>query len=138
MKIISIITLMVAVSMNFPLYSAEVNDDLQRVVKGNSGFGFDLYQELKSEEGNIFFSPYSISIALAMTYAGARGQTEEEMAEVLHFSLEQEPLHSSFSKLQSHLNAVQEKGSIKLGIANSLWAQEGYHFLDDFFELNDL
>lgn len=112
------------------------NNHLQIVVKGNSDFGFDLYQELKDEEGNLFFSPYSISTALAMTYAGARGQTEREMAEVLHFSLEQKPLHFSFSELQSHLNTIQNKGNINLSIANSLWAQEGYHFLDTFFDLN--
>ena len=106
------------------------------VVKGNSAFAFDLYQKLKGKKGNLFFSPYSISTALAMTYAGARGQTEKEMAEVLHFSLEQEPLHSSFSKLQSELNAIQDKGHVKISIANSLWTQEGYHFLDAFFNLN--
>jgi len=111
-------------------------NDLQTVVEGNSYFGFDLYQEFKSEEENLFFSPYSISTALAMTYAGARGQTEKEMAEVLHFSLAQEPLHSSFSKLQSELNAIQDKGHVQLSIANSLWAQQGYHFLDTFFDLN--
>jgi serpin B len=118
------------------LIFAETNSDLQTVIKGNSDFGFDLYQELKDEKGNLFFSPYSISTALAMTYAGARDQTEKEMAEVLHFSLEQEPLHSSFSKLQSDLNAIQNKGHIKLSIANSLWAQEGYHFLNTFLDLN--
>ena len=115
---------------------AETNGDLQTVVKGNSDFGFDLYQQLRENKGNLFFSPYSISTALAMTYAGAKGQTEKEMAKVLHFSLEQEPLHSSFSKLQSHLNTIQNKGHIKLNIANSLWAQEGYRFLDTFFDLN--
>ena len=115
---------------------AKTNSDLQTIIKGNSDFGFDLYQKLKREKGNLFFSPYSISTALAMTYAGARGQTEKEMAEVLHFSLEQEPLHSSFSRLQSELNAIQNKGYVKLSIANSLWAQEGYHFLDTFFNLN--
>lgn len=115
---------------------ANTNEDLQIVVKGNSDFGFDLYQELKGGKGNLFFSPYSISTALAMTYAGARGQTEKEMAEVLHVSLQQEPLHSSFLKLQSELNAIQNKGHIKLSIANSLWAQEGYHFLDTFFDLS--
>jgi serpin B len=115
---------------------AEVNDDLQTVVKGNSTFGFDLYQKLKKSEGNIFFSPHSISTALAMTYAGARNQTEQEMAKVLYFNLEQEPLHSAFSKLQSHLNTIQDKGYINLSIANSLWAQEGYHFLESFFNLN--
>ncbi len=115
---------------------AETSSDLQTVVKGNSNFGFDLYQNLKGEEGNLFFSPYSISTALAMTYAGARGQTEKEMAKVLHFSLEQDSLHFSLSKLQSHLNTIQNKGHIKLSIANSLWAQENYLFLDTFFDLN--
>ena len=115
---------------------ANTNKELQTVVKDNSDFGFDLYQELKEVEGNLFFSPYSISTALAMTYAGARGQTEKEMAQVLHFSLKQELLHSSFSKLQSELNAIQNKGQIKLSIANSLWAQKSYKFLDTFIDLN--
>ena len=139
MKIKSIILpiIMIAtISIISPFAFADANGELQTVVKGNSAFGFDLYQELKGEKGNLFFSPYSISTALAMTYAGARGQTKKEMAEVLHFSLEQEPLHSSFSKLQSELNAIQDKGHVKVSIANSLWAQEGYHFLDTFFNLN--
>jgi len=118
------------------LIFAETSGNLQTVVKGNNNFGFDLYQELKGKKGNLFFSPYSISTALAMTYAGARGQTGKEMAEVLHFSLEQNSLHSSFSKLQSYLNTIQNKGYIKLSIANSLWAQEGYRFLDIFLDLN--
>jgi len=139
MKIKSIILpiiIIATISIISPFAFADANGDLQTVVKGNNAFGFELYQELKGKEGNLFFSPYSISTALAMTYAGARGQTEREMAEVLRFSLEQETLHSSFSKLQSDLNAIQNKGRIKLSIANSLWAQEGYHFLDTFFDLN--
>lgn len=52
---------------------ANGDKDLQVVVKGNDSFAFDLYQELKAREGNLFFSPYSISTAMAMTYAGARG-----------------------------------------------------------------
>ena len=135
LKIIQSIVV-VAFFLSSPLIFAETTSDLQTVVKGNSAFGFDLYQKLKETEGNLFFSPFSISTALAMTYAGARGQTEKEMAKVLHFSLEQEPLHSSFSKLQSELNAIQDRGHVKLSIANSLWAQEGYCFLDTFFELN--
>ncbi|MCK5214319.1 MAG: serpin family protein [Candidatus Omnitrophica bacterium] len=128
--------IMMVISLVSFLAFANIKEDLQIVVNGNSGFGFDLYQELKEKKGNLFFSPYSISTALAMTYAGARGQTEKEMAKVLHFSLEQEPLHSSFSKLHSELTGIQDKGHIKLSIANSLWAQEGYSFLDAFFNLN--
>lgn len=135
-KFILISIIMLAISLLPSPVFTDTNKDLQTVVTDNSHVGFDLYQQLKGQKGNLFFSPYSISTALAMTYAGARGQTEKEMAEVLHFSLEQEPLHSSFSKLQSKLNAIQNKGHIKLSIANSLWAQEGYHFLDTFFELN--
>ncbi len=134
-KFTFVLIIAVFISLTASLSFADTNDDLQIVVKGNSNFGFDLYQELKRKEGNLFFSPYSISTALVMTYAGAKGQTEKEMAEVLHFSLSQEPLHASFSNLQSKLNAIQNKGYIKLSIANSLWAQEGYHFLDTFFDM---
>ena len=61
--------------------------ELDRLVAGNSAFAFDLYRTLSSEDGNLFFSPYSISQALAMTYAGARGETERQMADTLHFTL---------------------------------------------------
>lgn len=130
----TVITIIVFLNSTFAF--GNTNGNLQTVVKGNSIFGFDLYQKLKENKGNLFFSPYSISTALAMAYAGARGQTEKEMAQVLRFPLEREPLHSSFSKLRTELNAIQNKGHIKLSIANSLWAQEGYHFLNTFFDLN--
>src|SRR5262245_58600353 len=68
---------------------AAPTNDIQQVVAGNSAFAFELYQQLSTGEGNLFFSPYSISTALAMTFAGARGQTESQMAQVLHFSLPQ-------------------------------------------------
>ena len=118
--------------LSFSSFAAETKD----VVNGNSSFAFDLYGKLKETDGNLFFSPYSISTALAMTYAGARNETEKEMAEVLRFPSDQDVLHSSFSELQTHLNAVQEKGHVLLSVANSLWAQEGYPFLDSFIDLN--
>jgi hypothetical protein len=69
------------------------------LVAGNNGFTFALYQRLRTEEGNLFFSPYSISLALAMTYAGARGETAEQMAETLHFTLPPAQLHERFYDL---------------------------------------
>ena len=54
-----------------------VQSDLATLVDGNSAFAFNLYQTLREEEGNLFYSPYSISLALAMTYAGARGETSQ-------------------------------------------------------------
>src|SRR5262249_33718650 len=55
------------------------------VVDGNTAFALDFYSQLKTKPGNLFFSPYSISTALAMTYAGSRGDTEKQMSRVLHF-----------------------------------------------------
>ena len=66
---------------------AEPRGDAASVVEGNTGFALDLYGRLRSREGNLFLSPYSISTALAMTYAGARGRTEEEMRTTLRFAL---------------------------------------------------
>ena len=62
------------------------------LVKGNTRFALDLYAKLRAHKGNLFFSPYSISTALAMTYTGARDQTAKEMADTLHLDLGQERL----------------------------------------------
>jgi len=107
----------------------------EAVVAGNNEFALDLYGKLKGSEGNLFFSPYSISTALAMTYAGARGNTEKQMAETLHFDPDQKTLHAAFSRLQSDVNAVQEKGEIQLHVANALWAQKDYKFLNEFLDV---
>ena len=71
-------------------------ENINALVKGNTDFAVDMYKKLSSPDGNLFFSPYSISIALAMTWAGARGQTESEMASALHFPLDQTQLHPAF------------------------------------------
>jgi len=105
------------------------------LAKDNSIFAINLYQSLCTSEGNLFFSPYSISEALAMAYAGARGNTETQMAKTLQFSLDQENLHPVFAGLRSTLNKLQVKDSIKLNIANSLWPQQGYPLLDDYKSL---
>lgn len=108
---------------------------LSTLVNGNSEFALDLYAQLKQEEGNLFFSPYSISTALAMTYAGARANTARQMADVLRFTLEQEQLVRAFAELESQLNAIQGKGNILLSIVNALWAQKDYQFLREFLDL---
>ncbi len=105
------------------------------LVRGNQAFALDLYQKLRHNQGNLFFSPYSITTALAMTYAGARGNTETEMAQTLHFKLEQERLHETLAVLQNKLNAVQEEGDVLLSVANALWPQIGYDFLASYLDL---
>ena len=61
--------------------------DLAELVQGNNAFAFDLYRALSGREGNLFYSPFSVSQAFAMTYGGARGDTEPQMAETLHYRL---------------------------------------------------
>ena len=107
--------------------------DLAQLVDGNSAFAFDLYQALRDREGNLFYSPYSISLALAMTYAGARGETEQQMAETLRFTLAQERLHPALNALDLALTA-QANQDFELNIANSLWGQADYAFLAEFLD----
>ncbi|HVM62744.1 MAG TPA: serpin family protein [Verrucomicrobiae bacterium] len=104
----------------------------QDVVAGNTAFALDLYAKLRTADGNLFFSPYSISTALAMTYAGARGDTATQMAKVLHFQLKQDQLHPAFAALDERLNTIQKKGNVQLNVANSLWPQKKYPFLPDY------
>ncbi len=118
-----------------PGFATDKQTNEQLLVQGNSAFAMDLYQKLRASDGNIFFSPYSILTALAMTYGGARGNTEKEMAKTLRFSLDQENLHSAFAQMESRLIKVQKSGNIKLSVANSLWPQQGYKFLDEYLSL---
>jgi serpin B len=111
------------------------------LVEGNSAFAFGLYQALKGEEGNFFYSPYSISLALAMTYAGARGETAQQMADTLHFLLEQEMLHPAFNWLDAELASRGEGAEgkdgegFRLNIVNAIWGQKDYEFLSDFLDV---
>jgi len=115
--------------------------DLAALVDGNNAFAFDLYGALKGTQGNLFYSPYSISQALAMTYAGARDTTEKEMADTLHFILPQDRLHPAFNSLDQQLKARGQgaKGKdgkgFRLNIVNAIWGQAGYSFLADYLDL---
>ncbi len=112
------------------------SDDLGVLVKGNTQFAFDLYQQLRIQPGNLFLSPHSISSALAMTYGGARGATADEMARVLHFNLPPERLHPSFSALARGLRSeAQGRSGCQLRIANALWGHRAGRFLPPFLNL---
>ncbi len=116
---------------------------LSQLVDGNTMFALDLYQAISSEaDGNLMLSPYSVSLALAMTYAGARGDTEQQMQDTLHFLLPQEDLHPAFNALDLDLTGreynapkEQEGQHFQMNIANAIWGQEGYSFLPDFLDV---
>jgi serpin B len=114
--------------------------DLAELVAGNSAFAFDLYQAIRGHDGNLFYSPYSISLALAMTYAGARGETERQMADTLHYALGQDRLHPAFNALDLELASRGEgeggqDGGFRLNIVNAIWGQTGYSFLPEFLDI---
>jgi serpin B len=92
----------------------------ETLVQGNNAYAVQLYRQLGAGEGNIFFSPYSVSSAMGMTYAGARGNTAKEMKEVLHFQLDQAELHPAFRSLNEGLAALSDRTGQKLNIANAL------------------
>ena len=115
---------------------------LSSLVKGNSAFAFTLYQQLKKDNtGNLFYSPYSISTALGMTYAGAVGDTEKQMGSALHFTLPQGQLHPAFNQLALDLasrgqNAQGTNGkSFALNIANALWGQQDFTIQPAFLKI---
>ena len=109
------------------------------LVRGNNEFALDLYGEVCSADdtGNVFFSPYSISAALGMTYCGARGETAASMADVLHFSLPAGLVNTGFHRisetLRSGSSVDQESGDgFTLAVSNGLWVQNGYSLLDQY------
>ena len=77
-------------------------------VEANTAFALDLYGQLRSTTGNLFFSPYSMSTCLTMTYAGARGDTEKQMRQVLHPEREQRNVSSDFGEVQRQLERADE------------------------------
>src|SRR5208283_5006380 len=113
--------------------------DLQTLVADNNAFAWDLYHQIDSGDGNVLFSPYSLSLALAMAYAGASGGTQQEMASALHFNLPEDQLNAAFDSLALELakesTVPGSNGStFTLNVVNDIWAQQGYPFLSSYLE----
>jgi len=108
----------------------------EAVIEGGNAFGLGLYAKLSGQEGNLFLSPYSLSAALGMTYAGARGETAAQMKKALHVELAQDRLHSAFGRVSGDIrSAGKEGGDCRLSVANALWAQKGYGFLKSYLKV---
>lgn len=121
--------------------------NVPQLVQGNNTFALRLYEAIadESESENVFFSPYSVSQALAMVYAGAEGTTAEQMAQILGFDLDEPALHETFNALNADLvargnsDANDEHGisERRLNIANALWGEQSFPFNSAFIELVD-
>ncbi|MSQ95655.1 MAG: hypothetical protein EXR98_13995 [Gemmataceae bacterium] len=103
-----------------PVHAQPRDPEISSLAQGNSDFGLALYRRLAQKDGNIFFSPYSISNAFGMTYAGARGNTAAEMKTTLRFNLADDRLHAAFAKLIGQLNAEGKNRPFQLTVANRL------------------
>jgi serpin B len=108
-------------------------DDVKAVAHGNNAFAFDLLRKLGGD-GNLFFSPLSLSTALSMTYAGARGDTAADMAKTLHYPFTGERLHLGYAGLLGRLSGAGRPAGIQLSIANALWGP--YDYNPDFLAVN--
>jgi serpin B len=133
-----------SVSSNKPrLALAAPQTDVAELTAGNNVFAFDLYQKIKDGQGNMLFSPYSISQALAMVYAGARETTAQQMADALYFTLGQDRLNPAFNSLALDLekrsslpiSSESEEVGFQLNVANAIWGQKGYAFLPEYLDL---
>jgi len=113
-----------------------VPTDGKPVADGINEFALDLYGRLSPKKGNLFFSPYGISTALTMTYAGARGETARQMRDVLAFRIGDDRLHAGCANLSASLEADPKTAGYELTIANALWGQRGYGFQSAFLALN--
>lgn len=115
--------------------------NLEKLVKGNTSFGINLFQAVKQGDENLIFSPYSISVALAMAQAGAKDNTLQQMNDVLRFSLPVEDLHPAINALQLELNNRENndyeegKKDFELNIVNSIWGEKTYTFLPGYLDL---
>src|ERR1700722_11466574 len=116
--------------------------DMQTLTTGNTAFAMDMYHAIAagSDADNLFYSPYSVSIALAMTYAGAQGSTATQMAGTLDFQLPQATLHPAFDALdlqlasRAHGQAGDNGQPFKLDVIDSLWGDKTFTFQKPFLD----
>ncbi len=117
------------------------SEEIQKLAEDNAKFAAAFYQQIRSNEENIIFSPFSISLALSMTLAGAESSTEQAMTEALQYSLPEDQVHPVFNALLLEIKASEnealeeaEGSEFQLNIANSIWGQSGYDFKSDFLD----
>jgi serpin B len=109
--------------------------DTKQAAIASNRFALDMYRELANRDGNLFFSPWSLNTALAMTYEGARGKTADEMRSVLHFYGDESTRRQSFFALDQRI--IDDKSGYTLSTANALWVDNNFSLLDGYMDLMD-
>ncbi len=119
-----------------PAQETPLEDSIHALVHGNSTFAYKLYDKLKKEQGNLFFSPYCISEALAIPYAGARAGTLSQMQATLHYLPREENLDRAFAELNRRFSKpwMQGPNEVRLLMANGLFVQRNFQLEADFLE----
>jgi len=118
-----------------PRVVTERTTEVAAVADGNNAFALDVYAQVAEEGENLFFSPFSISAALGMTYAGARGDTATQMHDVLQVGLADDAFHSTFGELMRDLSGEHPGRGYELSVANKLFGQAGYPWQADFLTI---
>ena len=135
---VGLLLIFLGVSMNRETFAEQIKpSDNAAIIRGDNQFAVDLYAQLDREQAgkNLFFSPTSISLALVMTAAGARGPTQAEMVKVLHLDADLAQAHAHYHQLLDQWNAVGEKRAYQLRVANRLWGQKGHSIRPEFLAL---
>ena len=112
--------------------SGSLNKDMQNVVRSNTAFAFDMYHQMLKRNKNLFFSPFSISEAMAMTYVGAGGETKIQMGRVLHFQVSDQHLKYGFKRLDEHLKSFNTQKGYTFKTANAIWPEKSFKIKKSF------
>jgi serpin B len=99
-----------------------------------NAFAIDLYGQIRKPDENLVFSPYSVSMALAMAYAGARGNTESQIAKAMHLNVPQPQVNEAFAAVNGQVLAAGDGKNIEIKVANALWAEKSYPLLKEYLE----
>ena len=119
-----------------PSLMSASNTNLSVLIDGNNDFALAMYNLLKKEKkGNVFYSPYSISLIMAMAYAGAKDETATQIADAMRYKLSPDDLHSAFNFLsQSLATHTSNENDFSLKIVNDIWSQKDYYFSEDYID----
>ncbi len=133
-----LVALLVALSLVFVLLQtvrcASPAPESGAAAQSVNAFAVDLYKQIRKPDGNLIFSPYSVSMCLAMAYAGARGNTESQMAKALRFGLDQPKLNEAFGALNAQILAAGKDKAVEINVANALWVEKTYSLLNKYLE----